>query len=134
VANTAANRRFTFGRRGREGLLSHHLRGLLVFGLCPILTSGSLALLAALAPGAPATVELAVLVAANLLATALRYAAMRLWIFGPAQRGCPLSGYPGQRTTTAREPGPRTTTGGVRKGELQGLPTWRARPNPSSRG
>ena len=26
VANTAANRRFTFGRRGADGLLLHHAR------------------------------------------------------------------------------------------------------------
>ena len=31
VANTAANRRFTFGRRGGEALLTHHLQGLIVF-------------------------------------------------------------------------------------------------------
>ncbi|MBS1879022.1 MAG: glycosyltransferase [Actinobacteria bacterium] len=109
IANTAANRHFTFGRRGRAGLLSHHLRGLLVFGLCLGLTSGALALLRALAPGAPASVELAVLIAANLLATALRYGAMRLWVFGP-----PLE---------------------LAAGELQGLRAWRApRPNPTSRG
>ncbi|HVV90636.1 MAG TPA: glycosyltransferase [Solirubrobacterales bacterium] len=84
IANTAANRRFTFGRRGREGLLGHHLKGLAVFGLGFGLTSGSLALLAAVAPGASSLVEVAALIVANLLATALRYGAMRLWIFGPA--------------------------------------------------
>lgn len=111
VANTAANRRFTFGRRGRAGLVSHHLRGFLVFALCLGLTGASLALLAALAPGAPAAIEIAVLVAANLLATALRYGAMRLWVFAPA-----------------------TGTQRAREAELQGWPAWRARPNPTSRG
>jgi glycosyltransferase involved in cell wall biosynthesis len=32
IFNTGANRRFTFGRRGRAGLLTHHLQGLGVFG------------------------------------------------------------------------------------------------------
>ncbi|HEX4753907.1 MAG TPA: glycosyltransferase, partial [Solirubrobacterales bacterium] len=43
VANTAANRRFTFGRRGREGLVTHHFQGLVVFGLCLGLTTVALA-------------------------------------------------------------------------------------------
>jgi putative flippase GtrA len=115
VANTAANRRFTFGRRGREGLVRHHLQGLIVFGLCLALTSGSLALLGALAPNAPATVELAALVAANLVATALRYAAMRLWIFGPGSS-------------------PAAGPDGSPPAELQGLPAWSARPDQASRG
>jgi putative flippase GtrA len=117
VANTAANRRFTFGRRGREGLVRHHLQGLLVFGLCLALTSGALALLAALAPGAPPAVELAALVAANLLATALRYVAMRLWIFGPSSPTPP----------DGRPAGPPPA-------ELQGSPAWSPRPDPTSRG
>jgi len=99
IANTAANRRVTFGRRGREGLLTHHAQGLAVFALCLGLTSASLALVRHFAPGAPAGVELAVLVAANAAATALRYLLLRLWVFGPSRHG---------------------------DGELQGLPAWRA--------
>ena len=33
VANTAANRRFTFGVRGRTGVARHQFEGLLVFGI-----------------------------------------------------------------------------------------------------
>jgi glycosyltransferase involved in cell wall biosynthesis len=84
VGNTAANRRLTFGRRGRERLFRHHAQGLIVFGLCLGLSSGSLMLLEAWAPSAPHTVELLVLVAANGLATLLRYLLLRLWVFGPA--------------------------------------------------
>jgi putative flippase GtrA len=83
VANTAANRRFTFGRRGREGLVTHHFQGLVVFGLCLGLTTLALAGLGALAPGASQAVEAAVLVVANLAATLLRYFLLRLWVFGP---------------------------------------------------
>lgn len=77
VANTAANRRLTFGITGRRHAGRHHLQGLLAFGLGLALTSGSLAALhAATAPSRP--VELAVLVAANLAATALRFLLLRL--------------------------------------------------------
>jgi putative flippase GtrA len=83
VANTAANRRFTFGRRGREGLATHHFQGLVVFGFCLGLTTVALAVLGALAPGASQAVEVAVLVLANAAATLLRHFLLRLWVFGP---------------------------------------------------
>ncbi|MEU8210558.1 dolichyl-phosphate beta-glucosyltransferase [Micromonospora sp. NPDC049044] len=78
VANTAANRRLTFGITGRRHVGRHHLQGLLAFGLGLALTSGSLAVLHAVhhAPARP--VELAVLVAANLAATVLRFVLLRL--------------------------------------------------------
>lgn len=77
IANTAANRRFTFGLTGRDQLLRHHLGGLLAFGLALGLTSGSLWLLQALWPDAGPVVELTVLVVANALATLLRFTALR---------------------------------------------------------
>jgi putative flippase GtrA len=80
VANTAANRRLTFGVRGREGAGRHQLQGLIVFGLGLALTSGSLALLGALtSPTLP--LELSVLVLANLAATVLRFVLLRRWVF-----------------------------------------------------
>ncbi|OLF19000.1 glycosyltransferase [Actinophytocola xanthii] len=87
VANTAANRRFTFGVRGRERVARHQFEGLLVFALGLALTSGSLAALHSLtAPGRG--LELAVLVAANLAATVLRFLLLRGWVFHPGrQRG-----------------------------------------------
>ena len=42
VANTAANRRFTFGFRGPEGAMRHQAQGLLVFGTGLAATSGAL--------------------------------------------------------------------------------------------
>jgi putative flippase GtrA len=111
VFNTAANRRFTFGRRGREGLVTHHFQGLVVFAFCLGLTTLALAALGGLAPNASQAVEVTVLIAANAAATLLRYWLLRLWVFGP--RG----GAPG------RAPG-----------ELQGLaacPTPRPRPQTS---
>jgi putative flippase GtrA len=87
VANTAANRRFTFGVRGRDRVARHQFEGLLVFALGLALTSGSLAALHTLtAPGRG--LELAVLVAANLAATVLRFLLLRGWVFHPGrQRG-----------------------------------------------
>jgi putative flippase GtrA len=81
VANTAANRRVTFGVRGPDAAWRHQAQGLVVFGIGLGLTSGALALLDTLS-SAPATgVELTVLVAANLLATIVRYLMMRVWVF-----------------------------------------------------
>ena len=45
VGNTAANRRLTFGIRGREGLFRQQLAGLLVFLLALALTNGALGVL-----------------------------------------------------------------------------------------
>ncbi|GAB11254.1 putative glycosyltransferase [Gordonia araii NBRC 100433] len=80
VANTAANRRFTFGVRGRAGAARHQAQGLVVFGIGLALTSGSLALLHFVADP-PRSVELVVLVAANLVATAVRFVLLRGWVF-----------------------------------------------------
>jgi putative flippase GtrA len=85
VANTAANRRFTFGVRGNGGALTHHVQGLVVFGLGLAMTTGALAALSFLVPDASQALEMLVLVAANLLATVLRFVAFRTWIF-PSRR------------------------------------------------
>ncbi|WP_214406677.1 glycosyltransferase [Pseudonocardia lacus] len=81
VANTAANRRLTFGVRGRDRAATHQFQGLVVVALGLALTSGALALLGAWLPAASRGVELLVLVAANALATVLRFVALRSWIF-----------------------------------------------------
>ncbi|MEO3777732.1 glycosyltransferase [Micromonospora sp. B11E3] len=77
VANTAANRRLTFGISGGRDAGRHHVQGLLAFGLGLALTSGSLAVLHSAAPAPPRLLELAVLVASNLAATALRFVLLR---------------------------------------------------------
>ena len=86
VANTAANRRLTFGVRGREAVVRHHLKGLSVFALGLALTTGALGLLHALDPQPARAVELTVLVGANLCATVMRYLAMRTWVFSRARQ------------------------------------------------
>jgi putative flippase GtrA len=85
VANTAANRKLTFGVSGRAGAGRHQFQGLLVFALGLALTSGSLALLHMVTATPARAVELSVLVVANLVATVSRFLLMREWIFRRAR-------------------------------------------------
>jgi putative flippase GtrA len=85
LANTAANRAFTFGIRGRAGAARHHVHGLLVFGFGLAITSGSLYLLHRFDPTVGKGVELSVLVVANLVATLVRFVALRR-VFGASTR------------------------------------------------
>ncbi|WP_410818493.1 glycosyltransferase [Micromonospora sp. 050-3] len=78
VANTAVNRRLTFGISGRRHAARHHAQGLLAFALGLALTSGALAVLHVVSAVPARPVELAVLVAANLAATVLRFVLLRL--------------------------------------------------------
>lgn len=86
VLNTWANRRFTFGITELRGRARHQLQGLLVFLLAWAMTSGSLLTLHATAPEAGAGAELAVLTAANLVATIVRFVLLRAWVFHQALR------------------------------------------------
>jgi putative flippase GtrA len=79
--NTAANRRLTFGVRGPARAVRHQAQGLVVFAIGLALTSGSLAALHSAAPHPTHRTELAVLVAANLAATVLRFLLFRAWLF-----------------------------------------------------
>ncbi len=85
LANTAANRAFTFGIRGRAGAARHHLNGLLVFAFGLAITSGSLYVLLRFDPTVGKGVELSVLVVANLIATLARFVALRR-VFGAHSR------------------------------------------------
>jgi putative flippase GtrA len=89
VGNTAANRRLTFGVRGRAGAARHQFRGLIAFGAGLVLTSGALAVLHALSPSPGRGTEVAVLVVANLVATLLRFGLYRSWVFGSAGAPAP---------------------------------------------
>ncbi|HZA10553.1 bifunctional glycosyltransferase family 2/GtrA family protein [Mycobacterium sp.] len=81
IGNTAANRAFTFGIRGRRNVARHQMHGLLVFAFGLALTSGSLFLLHRLVPDVDKVIELSVLVVANLVATLIRFVALRR-VFG----------------------------------------------------
>jgi putative flippase GtrA len=87
VANTAANRRFTFGIRGRSLAGRHQARGLLAFGTGLLLTSAALAWLHAVTPRPGRGLEVAVLVGASLLATLVRFVLYRNWVFRSDPKG-----------------------------------------------
>ncbi|MDT5296790.1 MAG: hypothetical protein QOG79_32 [Mycobacterium sp.] len=81
IANTAANRAFTFGIRGRGGVARHQMHGLAVFAFGLAITSGSLYVLHRFDPTVGKVVELSILVVANLVATVVRFVALRR-VFG----------------------------------------------------
>jgi putative flippase GtrA len=85
IGNTAANRRLTFGVRGRRSLVHDQAAGLMAFAIALALTSGAIGALGWLVPGADRFTELAVLVAANALATAVRFVLLRGLIAVPRQ-------------------------------------------------
>jgi len=97
VANTAVNRRFTFGIRGRMHAARHQLRGLIAFGIGLVVTSGALVALHALSARPSRAAEIVVLVAANLVATVVRFALYRGWVF---------RGHGGRAGPPARQPSP----------------------------
>jgi putative flippase GtrA len=92
LGNTAANRRLTFGIRGRASMVRDQTAGLAAFAIAFLLTSASIAALDLVVPDAGRALELAVLVAANAAATITRFLLLRAWIsrvprgaFRPAQ-------------------------------------------------
>jgi glycosyltransferase involved in cell wall biosynthesis len=94
VANTAANRRLTFGVRGRPSLLRHHLMGFIVFVITLGVTNESLALLRALDHRPSRTMEVGVLVVASAAATVTRYVALRSWVFARRRTALPANAQP----------------------------------------
>jgi putative flippase GtrA len=106
VANTAANRRLTFGIRGRAHAARHQARGLIAFGIGLAITSGALVALHAVTARPGRAAEVIVLVAANLVATVVRFALYRSWVFrGRARRRWPAR----QASSPSRAAGPETT-------------------------
>lgn len=79
-ANTAANRTFTFGVRGRAGAWRSQVQGLALLLVTWALQTGGLALLDLLGP-APRIAEAAVVIGAGILGGAIRFVAMRQWMF-----------------------------------------------------
>ena len=86
VANTQANRRFTFQIRGRAGLLRQHAASAVVYLIALGLTGGALDVLTALRPYPGRLLEVLVLVAATTVATVTRYIALRSWVFARRRR------------------------------------------------
>jgi putative flippase GtrA len=85
AANTAANRRLTFGISGRLNAARHQVKGLITFGIGLALTSGALAALHSAHPRPGRGLEVSVLVAASLAATVIRFVLYRTWVFGKSK-------------------------------------------------
>ncbi len=114
VANTAANRRLTFGVSGRANAARHQVKGLITFGVGLVLTSGSLAMLGP--ARASRLAEVSVLIGANLAATVIRFLLYRHWVFGRSERP------PDGRTAGHQPPGHQRPghqpTGTVHRNEM----------------
>jgi putative flippase GtrA len=80
IANTAANRRFTFGVRGGQRMLRDHAGGLVAFAVALILTSGAIAAIELVKPAPSLAVEIATLSAANAIATIVRFLLLRMFL------------------------------------------------------
>ena len=89
LLNTAVNRRFTFGIRGRPDRVRHQAQGLLAFGAGLALTSAALAVLHSVTARPARVTEVTVLVLASLLATVIRFVIYRQWVF--RQRRAPAT-------------------------------------------
>jgi putative flippase GtrA len=77
VGNTAANRRLTFGIRGRSALLRDHLAGLAGLAAALAITTAAIGLLDLSVAHPGRLIELVVLVAANAVATVCRFGLLR---------------------------------------------------------
>lgn len=94
VANTAANRHLTFGVRSGRSMLRDQVAGLIALGVALGLTTAAVTALAAVVPHADRSLEVAVLVVANAVATIVRFALLRGWLATgrPALAPAPPSG------------------------------------------
>jgi glycosyltransferase involved in cell wall biosynthesis len=89
LANTAANRRLTFGVRGTQGLVRDHLGGLTAMAVALVTTGCAILGLHTLAPSAGRATELAVLTVANVIATITRFVLLRALIYHPRRARLP---------------------------------------------
>jgi glycosyltransferase involved in cell wall biosynthesis len=96
VANTAANRKFTFGISGPDKLFTQQLQGLIVFMLAWGITSSSLLVLHSVNSDATPSLELVTLTAANVFATLMRFVMLRIWVFRVRRRPVWVAPVPAQ--------------------------------------
>jgi putative flippase GtrA len=92
IGNTAANRRLTFGVRGRASVVRDQVAGLVALGIALAMTTAAIGFLDLAVPDASRALELAVLVATNAAATITRFVLLRTWISrAPRPRLVPAS-------------------------------------------
>ena len=87
IANTAANRRFTFLAHRNGTATRDHLGGLAAFGIALGLTTFTITAVHVFVPGASLMLELVALVIANLVATTVRFLLLRAWIMPASSTG-----------------------------------------------
>jgi putative flippase GtrA len=80
IGNMAANRRLTFSVRGRRGLTRDLAAGLVALGVALVITTAGVAAMDVFAPHRGRLGEIAVLVAANAIATIVPFLLLRLAI------------------------------------------------------
>ena len=85
VMNTALNRRLTFKIAGRAKAGRDHLSGMVVIVIALVITGGSLGVLHWVNPDATMSDELWTTTLSGFLATAVRFALLRHWIFRRAR-------------------------------------------------
>ena len=89
IANTAANRRLTFGVRDRgrspAAMVRDQVGGFIALAVALAITTATANLLTAFAPNAGRLVELAALTAASAASTVARFLLLRSWMTGSAQ-------------------------------------------------
>ncbi|MFJ3956985.1 GtrA family protein [Arthrobacter sp. NPDC090010] len=85
VLNTALNRAATFRIKDRRGAARDQARGLIVMGIAWVITASSLVILHWFLPHASVTEELWTTTLAGFLATVVRFALFRQWIFRRAK-------------------------------------------------
>jgi glycosyltransferase involved in cell wall biosynthesis len=78
IANTAANRRLTFGVRGPQGLLRDHAGGLVAFAVSLVLTNAAIGAIDLVKPARSLALEIAILSTANAMATIVRFLLLRI--------------------------------------------------------
>lgn len=103
VFNTWANRRWTFGVRGRARAVQHQVQAFTVFGITWAMSAAGLALLHLAASAPPTWAQTAVIAVANVVSTVLRFVAMKAWIFArPNHRAATVNWPPADSKNTTK--------------------------------
>ncbi|MEW1949346.1 bifunctional glycosyltransferase family 2/GtrA family protein [Pseudarthrobacter sp902506025] len=105
IANTAANRRFTFGIKGPSGLFKQQIQGLGIFLMAWVVTSSSLLVLHLVNASASPNLEVLTLTGANIIATFMRFLLLRIWVFRASHSSATDFAY----VQSAVQPAVRTT-------------------------
>lgn len=79
IANTAVNRRFTFGRTDSEGATAAHVKSLVLLAMTIGVTALALWLLDLVVPEAETLASVVAFVIGNVIATIIRFALLRRW-------------------------------------------------------